>query len=139
MTAAGYQTHQTTVAKLESGNRPTDVGEIAALAAIFSLPIGSVFDADDEDEQMLLKLSEADSEVVRLTQELLDHVKAEQDIQARLHAAKQHRKVLQGIAFKKPGVMRRLAYADYLLEPGDKTRDQLQQAIDKERPGDGEH
>ena len=89
--------------------------------------------------RMLLKLSEADSEVVRLTQELLDHVKAEQDIQARLHAAKQHRKVLQGIAFKKPGVMRRLAYADYLLEPGDKTRDQLQRAIDKERPGDGEH
>lgn len=46
MTVAGYQMHQSTVAKLENGSRPTNVGEIAALAAIFGMPIGHVFSND---------------------------------------------------------------------------------------------
>lgn len=43
MTSAGYPMHQTTVAKIESGSRPTNVGELAALAAIFGVPIGDIF------------------------------------------------------------------------------------------------
>ena len=50
LTAAGYPMHQTTVAKMEGGSRPTNVGEVAALAAIFGIPIGSVFsEVEDED------------------------------------------------------------------------------------------
>ena len=33
MTAAGYRMHQTTIAKIESGERPVYVGEAVALAA----------------------------------------------------------------------------------------------------------
>lgn len=50
LTAAGYQMHQSTVAKMESGVRPTNVGEIAALAAIFGVPIGHVFSSDPEGD-----------------------------------------------------------------------------------------
>lgn len=50
MTSAGYQMHQTTVAKMESGARPTNVGEVAALAAIFGIPIGRLFSDDAADD-----------------------------------------------------------------------------------------
>lgn len=53
MTAAGYAMHQTTVAKTESGTRPTNVGEIAALAAVFEMPIAALFD-DSDDAQLVL-------------------------------------------------------------------------------------
>lgn len=44
MTAAGQPMHQTTVAKLEGGNRPTTVGELSAIASIFGIPIAALFD-----------------------------------------------------------------------------------------------
>jgi transcriptional regulator with XRE-family HTH domain len=43
MTSAGYQMHQTTLTKLENGSRPTSVGEAAALAAIFGIPMPYLF------------------------------------------------------------------------------------------------
>lgn len=52
MTAAGYPLHQTTVAKLENGSRPTNVGEIAAFAMIFDISIAALFDPSDEDAPM---------------------------------------------------------------------------------------
>jgi transcriptional regulator with XRE-family HTH domain len=44
MTAAGHAMHQTTVAKLEGGNRPTTVGEASTIASIFGIPIGALFE-----------------------------------------------------------------------------------------------
>ncbi len=48
MTSAGYPMHQTTLAKIESGGRPTPVGEVAALAALFGVPVGEFFDTSDD-------------------------------------------------------------------------------------------
>jgi transcriptional regulator with XRE-family HTH domain len=45
MTAYGWAMHQTTLAKLESGNRPTSVGELAALAAIFEVDLPVMFES----------------------------------------------------------------------------------------------
>ena len=47
MTNAGYPMHQTTAAKIENGGRPTPVGEVAALAVLFNVPIGTFFDTSD--------------------------------------------------------------------------------------------
>lgn len=51
MAEAGFQMHQTTVAKLENGTRPTNVGEIAALAALLEVPIGALFGTADRAER----------------------------------------------------------------------------------------
>ncbi|MCU1698270.1 MAG: hypothetical protein JWR34_4333 [Mycobacterium sp.] len=44
MSAAGYTMHQTTIAKMEGGNRPTSIAEASAIAAIFSVPMAALFD-----------------------------------------------------------------------------------------------
>jgi len=41
--AFGFAMHRTTVAKVESGTRPTSVAEVAALAAIFDVEVSSLF------------------------------------------------------------------------------------------------
>lgn len=133
MTSAGYQMHQTTVAKMESGARPTSVGEVAALAAIFGMPIGSVFSDDDEVDQMLLRLSEATAQTARLAQELVDLTKQEVEVRKRLDAATEHVKTLESIASKLPGMKRRLAYADYLLDPTREALAKVQEALEEER------
>jgi transcriptional regulator with XRE-family HTH domain len=53
LTAAGFPIHQTTVAKMEGGTRPTNVGEIAALAELFDVPIGTLFDRTPDMEHEL--------------------------------------------------------------------------------------
>ena len=50
LTAAGFPTGQTTVAKMESGDRPTSVGEIATIAELFETPVGVLFDRPDDDD-----------------------------------------------------------------------------------------
>lgn len=72
MAEVGFQMHQTTVAKLENGTRPTNVGEIAALAALLEVPIGALFGTADHAEkqrevqtlQFRLKGLEAESEAI---------------------------------------------------------------------------
>jgi transcriptional regulator with XRE-family HTH domain len=109
VTAAGYPMHQTTVAKLESGSRPTSVGEIAALAAIFRIPIGSFFaTVDDMDEDMLRRLTEASSEVGRLSRELTDHLNAQKEIRARFTEAVKRLRTLYEAAAAMPGLKHRL-------------------------------
>lgn len=44
LAALGFPIHQTTVAKMEGGTRPTSVGEIAAIAKLFDVPIGTLFE-----------------------------------------------------------------------------------------------
>lgn len=39
MTAVGYPLHQTTIAKLESGTRPTSVEEMLVLGAVMGVPV----------------------------------------------------------------------------------------------------
>ena len=59
MTEAGHPMHQTTVAKLENGNRPTSVSEVGALATLFGVAIGSLFgDPQRVAKQMRLKALE---------------------------------------------------------------------------------
>lgn len=87
MTAAGHPLHQTTVAKIESGNRPTPVGEIAVLAAILDAPIAMMFSPDEEVEQMLLKLSAAAAEMNNIMRELIGILKAKKEIHRRREAA----------------------------------------------------
>lgn len=51
MTAEGFPMHQTTVAKLESGGRPTSIAELTALAALFGVPIPELFTAPNDDDE----------------------------------------------------------------------------------------
>ncbi len=53
MTDAGYPMHQTTVTKLENGTRPTTVGEVGVLAAMFGVGLTELFGTDDEVEPWL--------------------------------------------------------------------------------------
>lgn len=55
LAAAGYTMHQTTVAKMESGVRPTDVGEIAAIAAIFGIQPAALFEDLPKEQQLRLR------------------------------------------------------------------------------------
>jgi hypothetical protein len=48
--------HQTTVAKAESGTRPTNVAELAAIAMIFDISIAELFDPYSGDVQMYVQL-----------------------------------------------------------------------------------
>lgn len=58
MTAAGHAMHQTTIAKLEGGNRPTSIAEASAIAAIFSIPMAALFDSyEGESYEQLATLA----------------------------------------------------------------------------------
>lgn len=50
---AGYTMHQTTVAKLESGGRPTSIGEAAALARIMRVSVSDLLGDGDRDDIQL--------------------------------------------------------------------------------------
>jgi transcriptional regulator with XRE-family HTH domain len=75
MTAAGYAMHQTTIAKLEGGNRPTTIGEVSAIAAIFNIPMAALFDTYEAQDYADLatlanQLAALAAERVRLTERL---------------------------------------------------------------------
>jgi transcriptional regulator with XRE-family HTH domain len=53
MSDAGHQMHQTTLAKLEGGTRPTSVAEVGALATLLEVPIWSLFGAADRLEKQM--------------------------------------------------------------------------------------
>lgn len=50
LAAAGYAMHQTTVAKLELGTRPTSIGEILEIAAIFGVTPSELLAPSAEDQ-----------------------------------------------------------------------------------------
>jgi transcriptional regulator with XRE-family HTH domain len=75
MTAAGHAMHQTTIAKLEGGNRPTTIGEASVIAAIFNMPIARLFDtydAEDYAELAILanRLAALSAEKVKLAERI---------------------------------------------------------------------
>mgnify|MGYP003608491649 CR=1 FL=1 len=56
MSDAGHPMHQTTLAKIESGTRPTSVAELGALSTLLEVSIGSLFgSADQLEKQMELR------------------------------------------------------------------------------------
>lgn len=48
LASAGYGMHQTTIAKLENGTRPTTVEELFALATVFEMPAAELIRPIDE-------------------------------------------------------------------------------------------
>ena len=84
LTAAGFPAKQTTITKIENGTRPTNVGEIATIAALLNTEIEVLFDrADDATPQQLqlqltvlenqLKQVEDDRDRLLKQLALLDH------------------------------------------------------------------
>lgn len=71
MTAAGHPMHQTTVAKLENGTRPTSVAEASSLASIYGISTGSLFgdttphDVSSNGSALFEKWAFMESEAVR--------------------------------------------------------------------------
>jgi transcriptional regulator with XRE-family HTH domain len=58
MTGAGYQMHQTTIAKIESGERPVILGEAVALARIVGADLADLIDGPAEGNQLAVALAE---------------------------------------------------------------------------------
>lgn len=80
MTAAGYRMHQTTIAKIESGERPVYVGEAVALAGILGVSLEQLL--TEPPEGLERNLAEAQIEYAAL-----DHQRAR--IQERLNEARE--------------------------------------------------
>ena len=135
MTAAGHPMHQTTVAKIESGNRPTPVGEIAALAAILDFSISLMFSPDNEVQQMLLKLMGAAAEVSMLGHELNEAERAPMGIRLRLKQAEEDYQTLLTAARDMPELQGRLPAPGEIVRRGAKFAAELKALEDR----DGEH
>ena len=116
MTVTGHSMHQTTIAKLENASRPTNVGEINAIATIFDVSMTALFDYSTEGqinlevaglenrlatisaektrlEQRLAALNTEFASVETLRQEL------EQQIEDEREAEEQHRREVEQDAY----------------------------------------
>lgn len=89
MTSAGYAVHQTTIAKLESAVRPTSVEEAYALAAVFRVPVHDLLVAEDDDEQLTVRLELAAhaTKLKALGAELADLGRREDELREQYEAA----------------------------------------------------
>jgi len=87
LTAAGHPMHQTTIAKLESGVRPTDVDEITAIAAIFGVAPATLFEDVSPETWLRQALHVYRSRVIQKTEER-DRLRARlATLDAELHSA----------------------------------------------------
>ncbi|OBG69246.1 hypothetical protein A9X05_05280 [Mycobacterium sp. E3298] len=66
---SGRSYHQTTIAKLESGSRPTSVEELYLLALVLDVEVADFFGPDPEME-IRRQIAECASEFLRLSNEL---------------------------------------------------------------------
>lgn len=89
LTRSGFPIYQSTVTKIEAGTRPTTAAEVSALARIFRLPAGALFDfSDDEDEAIAELARRAEhltalaAEAARLTAELAELETERREVQA---------------------------------------------------------
>jgi len=62
MEAHGFQWHQTTVAKTESGERPPRLAEAAVLAVVLNVPLSALLD-DEPDDEVRARTVAADREL----------------------------------------------------------------------------
>ena len=75
LAAAGYPLHQTSIAKLESGSRPTPLDEVGAIARIFGVDhaalLGAVLFGDSAEDEAVrrLELREIELRQVAITEE----------------------------------------------------------------------
>ncbi|GGI35783.1 hypothetical protein GCM10010988_05680 [Cnuibacter physcomitrellae] len=81
LTAVGRPFHQTTVAKLEKGARPTSVEELYLLALIFETDVPSLFTTDPEVE-VQSRLARLAGEAARLAGELADRQRHTESLQS---------------------------------------------------------
>lgn len=86
MTSAGYQMHQTTVAKMESGARPTSVEEMFALAAVFQVSVDKFFLVED-DARVHLELAGQANVLATIANELADLARKEGELREQYEAA----------------------------------------------------
>lgn len=71
MTKAGYPLHQTAVARIESGKRPTTIQEVYALAAVLGVPsITALLSSGGEDMQLLAQITRKHAQVTALETDL---------------------------------------------------------------------
>jgi transcriptional regulator with XRE-family HTH domain len=69
LTAAGHPMHQSTLAKLELGTRPTDVAEITEIATIFGIQPAGLFEDPSADEQQVQRRREMRARLVEILEE----------------------------------------------------------------------
>jgi transcriptional regulator with XRE-family HTH domain len=69
MTAAGHTMHQTTVAKLELGVRPTGVDEITDIAAIFGIQPAALFEELGEEQELRQQMRELRARMIDIVEE----------------------------------------------------------------------
>jgi transcriptional regulator with XRE-family HTH domain len=74
MSGAGYRMHQTTIAKIESGERPVVVGEAIQLAGVLGVTLPALLTEPPSDDER--RLHEAQIAVVSLQRELAERQKA---------------------------------------------------------------
>jgi transcriptional regulator with XRE-family HTH domain len=73
LSLSGRSYHQTTIAKLESGSRPTSIEELYLLAVIFDVPVTDlVVVQDDQNMEGHRELIRLTAEIRRLTEELAE-------------------------------------------------------------------
>lgn len=92
MTFAGYRMHQTTIAKIEAGERPVYVGEAVALAGVLGVGIGDLI-TEPREGDVITALAERSRWAARVN-ELATEAQTLQsklaDTQARLADAQQN-------------------------------------------------
>jgi transcriptional regulator with XRE-family HTH domain len=69
MTAAGHTMHQTTVAKLELGMRPTGVDEITDIAAIFGVQPAALFEELGQEQELMQQWRELRARLIDIVEE----------------------------------------------------------------------
>lgn len=72
LTSLGRPTHQTTVAKIEKGTRPTPVGEIVALAAVLGVPVAALFGEPGGGEDPVIQDLESQSRWLQAERVLIE-------------------------------------------------------------------
>jgi len=72
MSAAGHPWRQTTTAKTEAADRPVRVREVVALARVFGVPVGALFDVGIQADTAyrLHGIERADAELEKLERRL---------------------------------------------------------------------
>lgn len=88
MTGAGFPLHQTTVAKLEVGSRPTSVEELFALAAILNVTVPELLLVDD-DSGIHRELSEISTRLAQLDSQIGQTKQRERDLQTEYEATQE--------------------------------------------------
>lgn len=142
MTVAGYSMHQTTIAKLEGGSRPTNVAEVAALAAIFNMPIEALFD-DSEAAHLALEAASLSHRLAAIADESAALLKRMDEMRAQREALQAdvedfNRKLAKSVEAAKAGELPK-QYLDIIEASVRKFRDAGSEARAQKRAKERQH